>query len=176
MAHGRKSHPETDASGDTIEFAAIELEQPERDCYEISNGTAVRVSPHFDGPIEIRVGQTTETSPLFLHHGYEFPDLLSEAEAAPGVYSYVLMQPDVMAEDPERGWLVITDWRGIGRSETPQFRLGPDISRKFHIMLGPFLSPGRAEWQLEVLGSSKNPTKVLVPHKPHPFKTYELGE
>lgn len=157
MADGHKPHPETDISGDTIEFAAIEPEA-KRVCYELHSRLGVRVSQTLKSPIEIRVGQTTESSPLFLHNGQDFPELCA-ADGADPFHAWVLVQPDVMDEDPKRGWLVITEWTGIGRSETPQFRLGRDVSRKYHIMLGP---EEIESCSFEILGSSKNPTRVLI--------------
>jgi hypothetical protein len=56
---------------------------------------------------------------------------------------YILVQPDVLAKDPRRGWVPIGSpapenrgegWAGdlvyIGRQDTPQLRLGPDVSRR----------------------------------------------
>lgn len=167
MTHDHEPHPQTDVGGDTIEFAAIELDQPERICYEVSDGTAVRITDAFNVPVEIRLGQTTETSPLFLHPGDDFPELC-EAAGAETATAQVLVQPDVMAENPAMGWMVITEWTRVGRSDTPQFRLGRDISRHEHITLGP----NGSGW-VEIVGVSKNPTTVIVDRR-YSLLNYEL--
>jgi hypothetical protein len=170
MAHGHKPHPETDINGDTIEFAAVELEQPERVCYELRNGTGVSLNYHLESPVEIRVGQTAESSPLFVHPGTDFPELC-ETEGQEPELSFVLLQPDVFADDPKRGWIVVSDWTAVGRKATPQFRLGRDVSRKDHIELGP----GKNARNFEIVGVSPNPTKVIVDSREHPLWNYELG-
>jgi hypothetical protein len=120
---------------ETIEFDAIEGEpDSERIEFELmltptdEGGASVEIKPDFKHPIELRFGRTAETSPCFLVHGSECPQLGAE---------YVLIQPDVIAKDPRKGWEPIggtpVDRFGtayIGRGEeTPQLRLGPDVSR-----------------------------------------------
>jgi hypothetical protein len=158
MADGRKPHPETDISGETIEFEAIEL-KPKRVCYELSDGASIVLPARFRGPIELRVGQTGETSPLFLHRGYKYPELCEAAGFAhpPTMRRMpVLIQPDVMAEDPDMGWEVCGDWIDLGRADTPQFRLGPDVSRSKHVQM-VWAGDG-----IEIRGNTKNPTRVIV--------------
>lgn len=169
MAREPEPHPETDQTGETIEFAAIELEQPERVSFEVSSGAGVSISRFFDRPIEIRIGQTTETSPLFLHQGRDFPELCEAAGVEPGL-AYVLVQPEVMAGNSNAGWQVITDWASIGRSETPQFRLGDDIARREHISVSQSAERGN----LEIVGVSKNPTTVIVDRREHSLRNYDL--
>lgn len=173
-----KSHPETDTGGDTIEFAAIELEQPERVCYELRDGLGVQFSGGIlDSPVEIRVGQTTESSPLFLHTGEDFPELC-EQEGQEPYQACVLIQPDVFAKDPKLGWMVIAERTTVGRSDTPQFKLGREISRRGHISLGPSGIPfgeGLAGPNFQIVGHSANPTKVIVDRREYPFMNYELA-
>lgn len=173
-----KSHPETDPGGDTIEFAAIELEQPDRVCYELRDGLGVQFTHGIlDSPVEIRVGQTAESSPLFVHTGDDFPELC-EREGQEPYRSCVLMQPDVFAEDPKLGWMVIAKWTAVGRSDTPQFRLGRDISRRGHIALGPSGIPLGEDLpgpNFQIVGRSANPTKVIVDRREYPFMNYELA-
>jgi hypothetical protein len=169
VAHGPKPHPETDASGDTTEFDAVEVETPERVSYELRSGTGVRISRDFSSPIEIRVGQTAESSPLFVHQGTDFPDLCA-AEGQEPHGAHVLIQPDVFENDPERGWMVISEWSDVGRQDTPQFKLGRDISRKGHVALGPTEGNG-----FEIVGASANPTKVTVESREHRFWNYDLS-
>jgi hypothetical protein len=177
MAHGHKRHPDTDTRGDTIEFAAVELEQPERVCYELRSGAGVHFNYGVESPVEIRIGQTTESSPLFVHPGTDFPELC-EMEGREPELAYVLMQPDVFAEDPKLGRMVLHEWTAIGRSRTPQFRFGPDISRKTHIELGPTgrsATPEIPPPHFAIVGCSANPTKVIVDRREYPFENYELN-
>lgn len=171
MAHDSEPHPDTDVHGETIEFAAIEQEQPERVCLEISSGLAVRFEYRPHEPVEVRLGQTTETSPFFLHEGSEYPDLC-KAKGIKPAFAHVLVQPDVMAKSPELGWLVIDGWQGVGREETPQFRFGCDISRRSHITLGPV----RGEHFFEIVGVSANPTKVILSRQSYKFAGYNVEQ
>ena len=173
MARGHKSHPDTDTRGDTIEFAAIELEKPERVCYELKDGTAFKFNDNnFNSPIEIRVGQTTESSPLFLHHAQDFPQLYESTGEDLGE-AFVLIQPDVYEKNPKLGWMVVTKYTEIGRATSPQFRFGRDISRRGHIALSP---PSMPDWRFEIIGCSSNPTKVIVDSREHRFWNYEMAE
>jgi hypothetical protein len=171
MAHDSEPHPDTDVHGETAEFAAIEQEQPERVCLEVSSGLAVRFEYGPHEPVEIRLGQTTETSPFFLHEGGSFRELC-KAEGAEPAFAHVLIQPDVMEENPELGWLVIRSWQMVGREVTPQFRLGRDISRRGHIALGPV----RGEHSFEVVGVSPNPTKVILPRPSYKVAGYNVEQ
>jgi hypothetical protein len=171
MARGHKSHPDTDTRGDTIEFAAVELEQPERVCYELRGGTGVSFNSDLDFPVEIRVGQTTESSPLFLHQGTDFPELC-ETEGHEPFKVHVLIQPDVFAKNPKLGWMVVTEYAEVGRTTHSQFRFGRDISRRGHIALSP---PNQNHRHFEIVGASSNPTKVIVDGREHPLWNYELG-
>lgn len=168
MTRDSEPHPDTDTRGDTIEFAAIEQEAPEFVCYEIGSGVGVRLTHLLEKPVEIRIGQTTETSPLFLHEGSDFPDLCEATDTTPAL-ARVLVQPEVMCANPNNGWLVIDGWTSVGRAETPQFRLGGDISRKEHISLGP-----TADGHFEIVGVSPNPTMVFVERK-FGLSNYELN-
>lgn len=171
MAHGPEPHPDTDTRGDTIEFAAIEQEQPERVCYELTDGVGVRLAFNFQSPVEIRAGLTTESSPLFLHRGEDWESLCG-AVGTESFSPYVLIQPDVMAENPKRGWLVIDKFQPIGREITPQFRLGRDVRREEHFYLGPSEYP--VSLTFEIIGASKNPTRVLVDRNDAPLRYYDL--
>ncbi len=173
MPHGR-SHPDTDTRGDTIEFAAVEPEQPERVTYEIHDGSGVSFHGDFVTPVEIRVGQMDESSPLFLHEGLDFPALL-KAAGKEGARAWVLIQPDVFEKNSDLGWLVVTDYVEIGRATHPQFRFGRDISRRGHLALSPRSVPPKSDHNtFDVIGASPNPTKVIVDGRQHPFWNYEL--
>jgi hypothetical protein len=118
---------------ETVEIEALEAD-PERERIEFElmltpdreGGATVRIKPDFKHPVELRFGRTPETSPCFLVHGSECPQLGAE---------FILVQPDVIAKDPRKGWEPIGGLRVdriayIGRGEeSPQLRLGPDVSR-----------------------------------------------
>lgn len=159
MAHKPEPHPETDPNGETIEFAAIKPEQ-ELVWHEVSDQSAVIISGLCEYPVEVRIGQTTETSSLFIERGREYA-ALCEAEGIDPSTAYVLVQPDVMAENPRAGWLVISPNKevNIGRAETPQFRLGGDIARKQHMTIK---NKGGSQEELSITAYSLNPTKVRV--------------
>jgi hypothetical protein len=171
MADGHKAHPETDTSGDTTEFAAVEQAELHR-VYELCNGVAVSLRESIRTPIEIRVGHTTDSSPLFLHSGRDFPELCQAEGVGPGEPAWVLIQPDVYERDPELGWMVVTlrTDAEIGRATDPQFRFGRDVSREHHFVLYP---PAGGHSDFLIVGSK--PTKVIVDSREHPFRNYELG-
>lgn len=171
MAHDSEPHPDTDVRSETIEFAAIEQEQPERVCLEVSAGLAVRFEYGPAVPVEIRLGQTAETSPFFLHEGGSYRELCEADGVDPGS-AYVLVQPEVMEENPELGWVVFRSWQMVGREDTPQFRLGRDISRRGHIALGPV----RGEHSFEIVGVSPNPTKVILPRTSYKVAGYNVEQ
>jgi hypothetical protein len=117
---------------DTVEVEAIESDE-KRVEYELGLGSgdadgSLMIEPGFGHPIEFRFGRTRKTSPCLLVHGRECPQLGAE---------YVLVQPDVIAKDPRKGWMPIgghwaetqADLVYVGREDTPQFRFGPDVSR-----------------------------------------------
>lgn len=104
----------------------------------------VDFNPDFRHPIAIDFGRTSETSRCFLVHGRECPQLNAD---------YILIQPDVIAKDPRRGWVPIGGQHVlrpeeqareavyVGREETPQLRLGPDVSRS-HCEIESCRKPG----------------------------------
>ncbi len=94
------------------------------------------VRPHFEEPIELRLGLTDETSVCYLVRAGQ-PDR--------GGDPYIVCQPDVMQEDLRMGWAAFGDhdYKSVllGRFESPQFRLGPDIGL-LHVSVS--LLPGKA--------------------------------
>lgn len=80
----------------------------------------VPIRPDFRYPIEIRLGNGPITSPCYLVHGAEHPDLHA---------AYVLVQPDVFRADPRQGRVAIHDGVRLGRQRSPKLRLGPEVSR-----------------------------------------------
>jgi hypothetical protein len=131
---------------ETIKFAAIEAD-PDRERVDFElmltppgeHGGEVEIKRDFKHPIELRFGRTPETSPCILIHGEECPQLGAD---------YILIQPDVIAKDPQKGWVPLggvharspqtPDTAYIGRRESPQLRLGPDVSRHHaEVVYGP---------------------------------------
>lgn len=137
----RESVDDAHAMGrETVEFEAIETDpEHKRVEFELMLGSMqdgeyveVCIDRDFQHPIEIDFGRTPETSTCFLVQGRECPQLKAD---------YILIQPDVIAKDPRKGWVPIGGMHArrpkeealetvyIGRDETPQLRLGPDVSR-----------------------------------------------
>src|SRR5690349_11104085 len=168
MPHGR-SHPETDTSGDTTEFAAVEQADSHKVSYELRDGAAVSLRGSIRTPIEIRAGQSAESSPLFLHDGSDFRELCKAEGVAPDEPAWVLIQPDVYEQDPQLGWEVITlrTDAEIGRATHPQFKFGRDVSREHHFVLYP---PSQGHQDFLIVGSK--PIEVVVDSREHPFRNY----
>lgn len=157
MAREPEPHPDTDQTGETIEFAPI---QTEFIWHEASHDSEVVLGGLYDYPVEIRIGQTTETSPLFIERGVAYEELC-EAEGVEPADVCVLVQPDVMAENPHAGWLIIrrAETVHVGRVDTPQFRLGNDVGREKHVTIA---NRGGTQREISVVAHSSNPTRVRV--------------
>jgi hypothetical protein len=160
MAREPEPHPDTDQTGATIEFEPVP--PPEYVWIDIPKESEVVLAGIHDFPVEIRVGQTTETSPLFLDHGWNYKELCEAAEVDSGG-AYVLVQPDVMAADPEQGWIIIPSGEkvSVGRAETPQFRLGNDVARRGHMEIESKEAPA-ANPETRISALASNPVKVRV--------------
>lgn len=161
MAREPEPHPETDQTSETIEFEPVP--PPEYVWVEVGNESEVVLVGIHELPTEIRVGQTTGTSPLFLDRGWNYRELC-EAAGVDDPDVYVLVQPDVMAADPEKGWMIFASGEKvrIGRAETPQFRLGNDVAREGHMEIeGEEHVPG-ANPEIRIAGLQANPVKVRV--------------
>jgi hypothetical protein len=143
----RESVDESTDEAATVEFEAIEADpDSERIEFELmlapdkgEGPVSVEIKPDFKHRIELRFGRTSETSPCLLVPGSECPQLGAE---------YVLIQPDVIAKDPRKGWVPLggihavtptaLDTAYVGREESPQLRLGPDVSRHHaEVAFGP---------------------------------------
>lgn len=101
-----------------------ELRYSSPDGLHISEGSKqIEIRPDFKYPIEIQLGtDSSERRRLFLIHGRECPQLGAD---------YILLQPEVVAEDPRRGWLPVggvhDGSRGLGGEDTPELELGADV-------------------------------------------------
>lgn len=161
MACEPEPHPETDQTGETIEFEPIP--PPEYVWVDASRADEVFLAGICEYPVEIRVGQTTETSPLLLDEGWHYEELCEAAGVEPNL-AYVLVQPDVMKENPERGWIIIPSGEtvSIGRGETPQFRLGKEVARKGHLEIENNGRRPQTEREVRIAVHGSNPVKVRV--------------
>lgn len=162
MARKAEPHPETDLTGETIEFEPVP--PPEFVWVEANRADEVILWGGWGvDPVEIRLGQTTESSPLFLEQAgrHTHKDLCDAAGVDPD-FALVVIQPDVMAEDPRRGWAVIPSGGKvlIGRAATPQFRLGNDVSRKGHLEIEN--KKVENDHEVRIANQSRNPIKVRV--------------
>lgn len=173
MPRGRRSHPDTETRGDTIEFTAVERAEAHQVRFELREGRGLSLRQSIDTPIEIRAGQLADSSPLFLHSGCDFPDLCRAEGVARDEPAWVLIQPDVYDQDPHLGWEVITlrTDAEIGRATHPQFKFGRDISREHHFVLYP---PGGGNEDFLIVGSK--PITVVVDSREYPFRDYLLGQ
>jgi hypothetical protein len=117
-----------------------ELRYAAEDRQHISDGPKlIEIRPDFKYPVEVQLGtDSSERRRLFLIHGRECPQLGAD---------YVLLQPEVVVEDPSRGWLplggVHSGGRGLGTEDTPELELGSDIDPD-HAHIGLMLSEGVA--------------------------------
>lgn len=147
--------PQFETSAETVEFEAIaEPEIPRRrETYELrlpdENDLELRLD--FEGVVRIDLGRTAESSPVYLVHGAVCPQLGAE---------FIVVQPDVVREDPAKGWDRLPNWAGIdlslGRDSTPWLRLGPDVTREGHLYIY------MRDAGLDLVDESKNGTRVTV--------------
>jgi hypothetical protein len=161
MARETEPHPDTDQAGETIEFEPVP--PPDYVWVEASHESEIVLAGLHEFPVEIRVGQTAETSPLFLYDGWNYRELC-KAQGIDSEGAYVLVQPDVMADNPQRGWIVIPygEKVTIGRAKTPQFRLGNDVAREEHLEIENKEMPPDTNPEARIVGLAANPIRVRV--------------
>jgi len=161
MAREPKPHPETDQTGETIEFEPIPL--PEYVWLEATREAEIKLKGLCEYPVELRIGQTGETSPFILDWGGAHRELCAAVDVDPTL-TYILLQPDVMEKDPRRGWAIISrgETISIGRAEAPQFRLGRDIARKGHMQIENVERQSLSNKTMRIEAGSDNPVKVRV--------------
>lgn len=149
----------------TIEFEAISEHERAagRRTYELTTSDedvpSLVIRADFVGVVELRLGRTSDTSPCYLVRGEVCPQLAAD---------YIVVQPDVMRQDPTKGWVPIGDtYPGdvcLGRRLTPQLRLGPDVSRD-HCYIGwsrTMASTSKVPWLMITDGSGRNGTRVTA--------------
>lgn len=161
MAREPQPHPETDQTGETIEFEPIP--PPEYVWLEATNEAEIELEGLCEYPVELRIGQTGETRPFLLDQGSAYRELCDAAGVDPTL-TYVLVQPDVMKKDPRRGWAVIPygETISIGRAETPQFQLGGDIAREEHMQIENMERRPHSNKIMRIEAGGDNPVKVRV--------------
>lgn len=128
MSEGPKS---CEPSSDTQEFQAVQLVEgvDARTEFEIVGNYRLPIKADFQHPVELRLGRDGQTPTCYLiRNPTPFED--------EGLFAVV--QPDVVRRSPGRGWATvggpavsggIEKLLRIGREVSPQFELGPDVSR-----------------------------------------------
>ncbi len=117
-----------------------ELRYAAENGWHISEGPKqIEIRPDFKYPVEVQLGTDfSERCRLFLIHGHECPQLGAD---------YILLQPEVVAEDPRRGWLplggVHGGSRGLGTEDTPELELDSNVDPD-HAHIGLMLDEGVA--------------------------------
>ena len=149
---------------DTQEFEAVPERARERKEVELTGYTRIVVKADFRHPIELHFGQDERTPILYLLRNPS-PRRIAEVP-------YVLVQPDTVS--PEGGWVefgaparVLTK---IGRHASPEFELGPEVSRMHCLIAEHTGDHDRPELEIENYG--RNGSRVLV----HPDDLLREGE
>lgn len=114
------------------------------------SGESLHIQPGHRYPIELELGSTEETSPIFLVRN----------EAAQLRASHVILQPDVVKTDWRLGWIPLGgDYPShalLGRGESLRFRLGPDVQvEQLEVMLEP-------DGAIEIADFTDNGTYVIA--------------
>jgi hypothetical protein len=154
MSEGK---PQREPSSDTQEFEAIGRAErvDARTEFEMVGNHRLFVAPDFKHPIELRLGRDEETPACYL-----IPKLWNRERGA----EYVIVQPDVFRADRRRGWVQFGSgsMAKLGRLVSPQFELGPDVSRR-HCLLAVGTSPvdGNSD-VLEIESYGRNGLRLSV--------------
>lgn len=176
MSEGSSQH---EHHGDTQEFEG--LRSPEgvegRKEFELFGNYQVQIKEEFQHPIELRLGRDERTPMLYL---VRYP---SHRASAP---TYVLTQPDVIRSCPGRGWVELRRFQEavaqIGRGISPQFELGPDVSRRHCLVAANGISEVDGNSNvLEIENYGRNGLRVLLhpddlEGELHPFDPVDAWE
>ena len=171
-----------ESNGDTQEFEAIRPPEPvvERTEFELVGNYRVQVKPEFQHPIELRLGRDERTPTFYL---IQYP-----THRLP-IPTYALSQPEVIRTCPGRGWVEfgrpaveMESLVQVGRGISPQFELGPDVSRR-HCLVSSW---GTSEVDgntdvVEIENYGRNGLRVLMHPDdmegvPHPFDPTDAWE
>jgi|GEM_PF-2392135 len=148
-------------SGDTQEFEAVRLEEgvDARTEFELTGNYRLPIKTDFKHPIELRLGRDEQTPTCYLiRNPSPFED------EGP----FAVVQPDVVRRSPGRGWATVggPDGRGltekllrIGREASPQFDLGPDVSRHHCLVT---VERAKEDDLLEVETYGRNGVRIVV--------------
>jgi len=139
---------------DTQEFEPVPERPQERKRVELTGYSRIAVKADFRHPIELHFGQDERTPIIYLLRNPS-PRRIAEVP-------YVLVQPDTVS--PEGGWAefgapdrVLSK---IGRHASPQFELGPEVSRMHCLIAEHDGDDDRPELEIENYG--RNGTRVVV--------------
>jgi hypothetical protein len=154
MSEGK---PQREPGSDTQEFETIRRAErvDARTEFELVGNYRLLVTPDFKHPIELRLGRDEQTPACYL---IKKPWNRERSD------EYVILQPDAFRADRRRGWVELDSRRmaKLGRLVSPQFELGPDVSRR-HCLLAVGTSPvdGNSD-VLEIESYGQNGLRVSV--------------
>ena len=146
--------------GDTQGFEALSSTEgvEERKEFELLGNYQAQVKEEFQHPIELRLGRDERTPTLYV---VRHP---SHRVSAP---TYAVIQPEVVRAYPGRGWVEFKRWDEavvqLGRGVSPQFELGPDVSRRHCLLAANGISEidGLSN-VLEIENYGRNGLRILV--------------
>lgn len=155
MSEGK---PKREPGSDTQEFEAVRLREgvDARTEFELVGNYRLFVAPDFQHPIELRLGRDEQTPTCYL-----IPKPWNRKYG-----EFVIVQPDVFRADRRRGWVEFggshESLAVLGRLVSPQFELGPDVSRR-HCLVAVGTSPvdGNSD-VLEIESYGRNGLRVSV--------------
>lgn len=145
-------------SSDTQEFEVVKRVEGvgTRTEFELIGNYRLPIKADFQHPVELRLGRGARTPACYLiRNPSPFED------EGP----FAVVQPDVVRRSPGRGWATVGGRFGvetllrIGRDASPQFELGPDVSRQHCLITVERL---REDSLLEIETYGRNGVRVLV--------------
>jgi hypothetical protein len=152
MSEG-KSSPER--YGDTQEFEALRSPEGvvERKEFELFGHQRLPIRIDFTEPIELRLGRDEQTPACYLIRNLSH---LSHD-------TFAIIQPETVRRYPGRGWATPRfSLIKLGREASPQFELGPDVSR-MHCLVAPYdAREGEVAEALEIESYGRNGLRILV--------------
>jgi hypothetical protein len=121
----------------------------------MAGSSRLPIKVDFKHPVEIRFGRDEQTPSCYLVRN----PTRGEHESP-----FVIMQPEVIRQSPDRGWAKVGDGERemlleIGRDLSPQFDLGPDVSRR-HCLIS--IERVEDSGLVEVETHGRNGTRVIV--------------
>ena len=152
-----KSNPVGEGHGDTHEFEALRSPEgvDQRTEFELVGNYRLNLRHDFREPIELRLGRDERTPTIYIVRRHSRLMIADH-------WDYGVVQPDVIRAYPGRGWVKENSdaiVANLGRGISPQFELGPDVSRH-HCLIGCSVADQGTFIEIENWG--RNGTRVLV--------------